>query len=114
MNTDKMGILFKCGKCGHSVNILKALKSLHESEAKYNQAVKFINNGQMETGLGMLLENLYMLETYLMPPFREFHMCQEHMRRLVNNLKFSIRKMTGIYIAWDEFIWKGVILHLEI
>lgn len=58
---ENMGILFNCGKCGKSVNVLKAMKAIHETDAKYSQAVQFINSGNFETGLGMIQENLFTL-----------------------------------------------------
>ncbi|OXA61608.1 SET and MYND domain-containing protein 4 [Folsomia candida] len=94
---ENMGILFNCGKCGKSVNVLKAMKAIHETDAKYSQAVQFINSGNFETGLGMIQENLFTLEKFLMPPFREFHMCQEHMRRCYLTLGNRVSKLP----AWD-------------
>lgn len=83
---ENMGILFRCGKCQKSVNILKSLKAISESDVKYNQAVKFIDNGKLETGLGILLENISLLDTYLIPPFRDYHLCQEQVRKCMLNL----------------------------
>jgi DNA-directed RNA polymerase subunit RPC12/RpoP len=94
---DKMGILFRCGKCGKSVNILKSLKSLHDSEKAYKKALEFLDSGDEETGLGILLQNIALLDTYLMPPFRDFHLCQEHVRKCLLNLGNKISQQP----SWD-------------
>jgi len=94
---ESMGILFNCGKCGKPVNILKSLKSLHESEKTYKKALEFLEAGEEDTGLEMLLQNLSLLDSYLMPPFRDYHLCQEHVRKCLLNLGNKISQQP----VWD-------------
>jgi hypothetical protein len=84
-------------RCKKPVNILKSLKSIAESETKYKQGVEFISKGQLDIGLGVLLENLFMLESLLIPPFREYHMCQEYIRRCYLAVGNRMSKLP----AWD-------------
>lgn len=90
---ENMGLLFKCGRCLGGVNVLKSLKSLQDSETNYKKALQFIEKGDESNGLGILLENIALLERYLMPPLKELHMCQEHVRKCLLNLGNRMSKL---------------------
>ncbi|ODN03065.1 SET and MYND domain-containing protein 4 [Orchesella cincta] len=90
---ESLGLLFKCGRCTKPVNILKSLKSLQESESKYKQAMEFFETGDESNGLGILLENIALLDRYLMAPYKDLHMCQEHVRKCFLNLGNQITKL---------------------
>lgn len=94
---ENMGLFFKCGRCTKSVNILKSLKSLQDSESKYKQALEFIDKGDECNGLGVLLENIALLDRHLMQPLRDLHICQEHTRKCLLNCGNQISKLT----FWD-------------
>lgn len=94
---ENMGLLFKCGRCSKSVNILKSLKSLQDSDSKYKQALDFIEKGDESNGLGILLENIALLDRHLMPPLRDLHLCQENVRRCLLNCGNQISKLS----FWD-------------
>lgn len=94
---ENMGLLFKCGRCTKPVNILKSLKSLQESESKYKQALEFIQKGDESNGLGILLDNIALLERHLMPPLKDLHICQEHVRKCLLNCGNRISKLK----EWD-------------
>ncbi|CAL8135307.1 unnamed protein product [Orchesella dallaii] len=90
---ENLGLLFKCRRCAQPVNVLKSLKALQESESKYNQAMKFFENGDESNGLGILLENISLLDRYLMAPYKDLHMCQEHVRKCFLNIGNRISKL---------------------
>ncbi|CAG7827849.1 unnamed protein product [Allacma fusca] len=76
-----MGLLLECRKCSRPTNILKSLKDLQASEGKYNKALELLEKGREQTALGILLQNISLFDSILLPPFRDYHLCQEAVRK---------------------------------
>ncbi len=79
--SDSLGLFLRCARCLKPTNILKSLKTLQNSEGKFNQAMEFLDKGRLETASGILLENMQLFDSILLPPFRDYHWCQEGLRK---------------------------------
>jgi len=94
--TESFNLLLRCSRCLKPTNMLQSLKSLEKSEGKFNQATECMNQGKRETAAGILLENMSLFDSILLPPFPDYHWCQEGLRKCYlpmgnqcNSLKLS-------------------------
>ena len=100
-----LGLLLECRYCSRPTNILKSLKDLQASEGEYTRAMDFMAKGRESAAVGILLQNIALLDSILLPPFRDYHLCQEAVRKCflsLGNKTFGGRK--GISSATSTVI----------
>jgi hypothetical protein len=78
--------LAKCKNCKASTNILKVLKQLQQTETLFKSAMKQIENGQPDKAMVSFHSLLDQLDATLLPPYKDFHLCQEFIRRCMLTL----------------------------
>ncbi|XP_055544486.1 SET and MYND domain-containing protein 4 [Wyeomyia smithii] len=69
-----------CTECGEHTNIMKGLKSLQDTDMLFKSATKLHDAGQYELALLKYVEMLNILDEVLVPPYRDFHLCQQGLR----------------------------------
>lgn len=74
-------VVVKCPKCGTSNNILERLKYLTKVDASFEVAKKLFKNKKVKEALNKYLEILKRLDDILAPPYSDFHICQQGIRR---------------------------------
>lgn len=89
-----------CLLCGKHMNVLKGLKVLQvrtstisfliqtytsffnqDTDAMFRQASKDTDRGQFQAALDLYLEILKLLDSTLVPPFLDYHLCQQAIRK---------------------------------
>ncbi|XP_044741757.1 SET and MYND domain-containing protein DDB_G0284059 [Chrysoperla carnea] len=84
VNTDKF--FAHCGLCDQNTNILKGLKSLEETDYLCKKANEFIEKGDTTNAFQMLKKALSIMNEVLAPPFRDYTLCQQGIRRCLLDL----------------------------
>uniref|UniRef100_A0A336KZJ6 Protein-lysine N-methyltransferase SMYD4 n=1 Tax=Culicoides sonorensis TaxID=179676 RepID=A0A336KZJ6_CULSO len=74
-------IVVKCPKCGTNNNVLERLKYLTKVDASFETAKKLFKNKKIKDALNKYLEILKKLDDILAPPYSDFHICQQGIRR---------------------------------
>ncbi|XP_063696192.1 SET and MYND domain-containing protein DDB_G0284059-like [Culicoides brevitarsis] len=71
----------KCPKCGISNNILERLKFLTKVDASFENAKTLFKGKKIKEALKKYLEILQRLDDILVPPYSDYHICQQGIRR---------------------------------
>lgn len=98
-DTESFNLLLRCARCLKPTNMLQSLKSLEKSDSKFNQAMEFMSKGRLETAVGILLENMILFDSVLLPPFPDYHWCQEGLRKCylpLGNQSNSLKIRSGV------------------
>ncbi|XP_058819604.1 SET and MYND domain-containing protein 4 [Topomyia yanbarensis] len=84
-----------CTECGEHTNIMKGLKSLQDTDMLFKSATKLHEAGEYEQALAKYVEMLNIMDEVLVPPYRDYHLCQQGLRACT--LEFGNRyvKMTS-------------------
>ncbi|XP_055640402.1 uncharacterized protein LOC129777865 [Toxorhynchites rutilus septentrionalis] len=69
-----------CTECGEHTNIMKGLKSLQDTDMLFKSATKHHAAGEYETALLKYVEMMNILNEVLVPPYRDYHLCQQGLR----------------------------------
>ncbi|XP_043190346.1 SET and MYND domain-containing protein 4-like [Amphibalanus amphitrite] len=83
VSTETMTPLFTCQHCGHETNIMKALKVLQDTDAAYRAGMRDLETGELTRGMQTLMSNLSRLDQCLYPPYRDYHLCQQAIRKVM-------------------------------
>ncbi|XP_037075445.1 SET and MYND domain-containing protein 4-like [Pollicipes pollicipes] len=86
VSTETLSPLFTCSSCGHETNIMKALKVLQDTEATFKAGMRDLETGDLNRGMEKLKDNLTRLDECLYPPFRDYHLCQQAVRKVMLTL----------------------------
>ena len=65
---------------------MKVLQVLQGTEKSFNAAVALMAEGKAKLALESFFELITTLDTYLAPPYRDYHLCQEYVRRCMLSL----------------------------
>ncbi|XP_055597177.1 SET and MYND domain-containing protein 4 [Uranotaenia lowii] len=88
--------MIQCPECGEHTNIMKGLKSLQDTEMLFKMATKLHANGEYEPALYKYVEMMNIMEEVLVPPYRDFHLCQQGLRACM--LEFGNRSVKSTII----------------
>ncbi|KAG5323607.1 SMYD4 protein, partial [Pseudoatta argentina] len=80
VKSDTNEFMIGCAKCGKSMNILKGLKALQDTDALFKVASTNLEEGRNEHALQAYLEILKLLDEILVLPIRDYHICQQGVR----------------------------------
>ncbi|XP_063244730.1 SET and MYND domain-containing protein 4 isoform X5 [Bacillus rossius redtenbacheri] len=83
---DTAEFLVRCPSCGGHTNIMKGLKTLQDTDAMFRAAGRLLEGGQTTAALVKFLQVLQLLDETLAPPFRDYHLCQQSVRRCMLSL----------------------------
>ncbi|KAL9692280.1 hypothetical protein quinque_015869 [Culex quinquefasciatus] len=72
--------MIKCTDCGEHTNIMKGLKLLQDTETMFKLATKMHSAGEIEAALYKYVEEMNTLDEVLVPPYRDYHLCQQGLR----------------------------------
>ncbi|KAF6205866.1 hypothetical protein GE061_020040 [Apolygus lucorum] len=75
--------MMQCNKCGRLTNIMKGLKVLQDSESLFRLGESFLQGGEIHKALRKFLELQSLLSNTLVPPFRDFYLCQQNVRNCI-------------------------------
>lgn len=78
---EEVSPVVKCKRCGHSTNVLKVLKSLQLTESAFKNAMGLMEAGAIKDAMTAFFSLLEDLDGALQPPYKDFHLCQEFIRR---------------------------------
>uniref|UniRef100_A0A182PMF2 SET domain-containing protein n=1 Tax=Anopheles epiroticus TaxID=199890 RepID=A0A182PMF2_9DIPT len=73
----------RCGACGHIVDVGERIRILREANmiSRFNEANHLYQVGMYEQALSKYAAIMMILDGVLVPPYRDYHMCQQGMRR---------------------------------
>ncbi|BES93949.1 set and mynd domain-containing protein [Nesidiocoris tenuis] len=72
--------MVNCNKCNKLTNILKGLKVLQDTENLFRLGESYLKSGDIAKALEKFLELQSLLSDTLVPPFRDFYLCQQNVR----------------------------------
>ncbi|KAJ1520536.1 hypothetical protein ONE63_003655 [Megalurothrips usitatus] len=78
--TDTTNFMAQCGVCKQHTNILKGLKALQDTDSLMKIAQSFLSEGNLADALDRFLKILSLLEETLVPPFKDYTLCQDNIR----------------------------------
>lgn len=78
--TDTSNFMVQCSACQQHTNILKGLKALQDTDSMLKIAQSFFSEGNLADALDRFLKVLNLLEETLMPPFKDYALCQDNIR----------------------------------
>ncbi|XP_069689519.1 SET and MYND domain-containing protein 4-like isoform X2 [Periplaneta americana] len=84
--TDTSDFMIQCHVCKQYTNILKGLKILQDTDEMFHTATRLMNEGKVKQALEKYIEILILLDKTLVPPFKDFHLCQQAIRRCMLSL----------------------------
>lgn len=73
--------MIKCTECGESTNILKGLKAIQDTEMLFKTANRLLETGEGNKAVNKYIEMLLIMDETLAPPFTDYHLCQQGIRR---------------------------------
>ncbi|XP_052895113.1 SET and MYND domain-containing protein 4-like [Anopheles moucheti] len=81
LHSDCQGV--RCGACGHIVDIGDRIRKLREANmiGRFNEASHLYHVGLFEHALSKYAAIMMIMDQVLVPPYRDYHMCQQGMRR---------------------------------
>ncbi|GLV37710.1 SET and MYND domain containing class 4 member 3 [Carabus blaptoides fortunei] len=85
VNTNTDEFMFPCPKCAESICIFGSLKSLNDTEALFNRGEKLLKNQLFKEALDVFIKIMKILDNVLKPPYKDFCLCQQKIRSLINN-----------------------------
>uniref|UniRef100_A0AAG5D767 SET domain-containing protein n=1 Tax=Anopheles atroparvus TaxID=41427 RepID=A0AAG5D767_ANOAO len=73
----------RCGVCGQTVDIMERIKMLQEAKmlSRFNEASHLYQVGLFEHALSKYAAIMIIMDKILMPPYRDYHLCQQGIRR---------------------------------
>ncbi|XP_065073779.1 SET and MYND domain-containing protein 4 [Ochlerotatus camptorhynchus] len=69
-----------CTECGEHTNIMKGLKSLQDTDMLFKSATKLHDADAYDHALRKYVEMMNTLDEVLVPPYRDYHLCQQGLR----------------------------------
>ncbi|PSN50624.1 hypothetical protein C0J52_17383 [Blattella germanica] len=78
--TDTSDFMIQCMRCRQYTNILKGLKELQDTDAMFRTASRLKDDGNVKSALEKYIEILVLLNSTLVPPFKDYHLCQQAIR----------------------------------
>ncbi|XP_015522321.1 SET and MYND domain-containing protein 4 [Neodiprion lecontei] len=80
VSTESNEFMVTCSKCKKSMNILKGLKAIQDTDSIFKTASRQLESGEHEKALKGYFEILKLLDENLAPPLRDYHLCQQGVR----------------------------------
>uniref|UniRef100_A0A1B6J8P5 Protein-lysine N-methyltransferase SMYD4 n=2 Tax=Homalodisca liturata TaxID=320908 RepID=A0A1B6J8P5_9HEMI len=78
--TNTSEFMIPCLSCKKHANIFKGLKVLQDTDTMFRLAKSLVEEGNHMKALLKFLELLNLLDDTLVPPFRDYHLCQQEIR----------------------------------
>ncbi|XP_026278286.1 SET and MYND domain-containing protein 4-like [Frankliniella occidentalis] len=78
--TDTTNFMVQCSACKQHTNILKGLKALQDTDSMLKIAQSLLSEGNLTDALDRFLKILSLLEDTLVPPFKDYTLCQDKIR----------------------------------
>uniref|UniRef100_A0A182QSN0 MYND-type domain-containing protein n=1 Tax=Anopheles farauti TaxID=69004 RepID=A0A182QSN0_9DIPT len=72
--------MVKCTECGEHTNIMKGLKSVQDTDMLFKAATRLHTAGEYEAALRKYVEMMETMSEVLVPPYRDYHLCQQGLR----------------------------------
>ncbi|XP_054271330.1 SET and MYND domain-containing protein 4 [Macrosteles quadrilineatus] len=72
--------MIPCHSCNQHANIFKGLKVLQDTDMMFRVAKSLVDEGNFVSGVQKFVELLTMLDSVLVPPFQDYHICQQEIR----------------------------------
>ncbi|GLG99499.1 SET and MYND domain-containing protein 4 [Gryllus bimaculatus] len=81
VSVNTMEFLVQCPACKQHTNILKGLKALQDTDSLFKTAKNLLAKKDVLNALKTFCDLLTRLDETLAPPFRDYHLCQQGIRR---------------------------------
>ncbi|CAI6367479.1 unnamed protein product [Macrosiphum euphorbiae] len=81
VTTESMEFAVRCMVCSKTTNLLPVLKVLQDTENKYSVAKRLMDKHNYEKALSEFIALLSLLHKHMVPPFRDYHLCQQGIRQ---------------------------------
>lgn len=81
VTTESMEFIVHCMVCSKTTKLLPVLKVLQETENKYSVAKRLMDKHNYEKALAEFMALLSLLHKHMVPPFRDYHLCQQAIRQ---------------------------------
>lgn len=81
VNVNADAFMIACSKCGKSTNILKGLKAMQDTDALHRLAKRSLDENKHTDALKSYLDILRILDENLALPIRDYHICQQDVRK---------------------------------
>ncbi|XP_050428772.1 SET and MYND domain-containing protein 4 [Adelges cooleyi] len=94
VSTESMDFAAKCAVCSKSTNLFKALQVLQDTECKYSNAIAKMDKGDYRKALPEFLALLTLLQQHLVPPFKDYHLCQQAVKKCI--LSFGNKSLRNL------------------
>ncbi|XP_049281647.1 SET and MYND domain-containing protein 4-like [Anopheles funestus] len=81
LHSDCQGV--RCSACGHIIDIDERIRLLREANmiGRFNEASHLYQVGLFEHALSKYAAIMMIMDQVLVPPYRDYHLCQQGMRR---------------------------------
>uniref|UniRef100_A0A182QBG1 MYND-type domain-containing protein n=1 Tax=Anopheles farauti TaxID=69004 RepID=A0A182QBG1_9DIPT len=81
LRSDCQGV--RCTACGHFVDVAERIRVLREANmlSRFNEASQLYQAGMLEHALAKYAAIMIIMDEVLAPPYRDYHVCQQGMRR---------------------------------
>ncbi|XP_049549164.1 SET and MYND domain-containing protein 4 [Anopheles darlingi] len=87
--------MVKCTECGEHTNIMKGLKSLQDTDMLFQTATRLHSAGEYEAALMKYVEMMAIMSEVLVPPYRDYHLCQQGLRACILEFGNRFTKMVA-------------------
>uniref|UniRef100_A0A1B0CSA0 Protein-lysine N-methyltransferase SMYD4 n=1 Tax=Lutzomyia longipalpis TaxID=7200 RepID=A0A1B0CSA0_LUTLO len=77
---DTNEFMIRCVDCGEFTNILKGLKAMQDIDVMNRTAERLHNSGSVDEAVRKYIEILKTMSDVLVPPFRDYVLCQQNIR----------------------------------
>lgn len=81
VNANTEEIMIKCPKCSTTVSILERLKVISKIDSTFEEAIDLFKDNKIKEALDLYLNLLRKLDGILAPPYADYHICQQGIRR---------------------------------
>ncbi|VVC29601.1 Tetratricopeptide repeat,Tetratricopeptide repeat-containing domain,Tetratricopeptide-like helical [Cinara cedri] len=83
VTTESMEFIAHCRVCLKTTNLMATLKVLQDTEKKYKAAKGLMDKHNYKKALKEFMALLSLLHKHLVPPFRDYHLCQQAIRECI-------------------------------
>ncbi|XP_025202672.1 SET and MYND domain-containing protein 4 [Melanaphis sacchari] len=81
ITTESMEFVVHCLVCSKTTKLLPVLKVLQDTENKYSVAKQLMDKHNYKKALAEFMALLSLLHKHMVPPFRDYHLCQQAIRQ---------------------------------
>lgn len=86
VSASTMDFMIDCDSCNSSMNVFKGLKKLQDTESLSCLANKYMDSGDFQKALEKFLRLITLLDENLVPPYKDYILCQRSIQTCFLNL----------------------------